>query len=542
MIKSKLYVFALLISNIAITQTTPSLIVANNTPTIYRNFQSNPSQKNTIIGPNGFNFELLDAGANSRFSEIGSCFFKNKLITTSSKKLGGIAKIDPNTNEAYKDLFCLDIGKNGTLSSPFLFSRILNTNQSEDQLAFTPNQKTVYYTKSTKSNSLEYKLYKADLEDGSHGNWVNHELLSINGENISIETPYVSPKGDQLFFASNMPNGHGGFDLYVSNINPDGTLSKPVNLGNTINTNLDDKYPSLSLDNKYLYFASKGHKNMGGYDLFISKISKNGYKSPRNLGNTINTSYDDIAFFLATKNKGYMSSNRPNGKGGFDIYTAFNNEVKQILEGQILDLETQIKLPNALVILKDDDGNEIDRQLTNESADYNFNLTPLETYTISVTKAGFKDLSITFLANEGKATTYTKNIALQPTEPVIIETKNALSIVIENIYFDFDKWEIKEESFISLNKIVNVLNEYPEMTLSIDAHTDNEGIDAYNVSLSEKRAASAVKYLINHGINKQRLQSKGFGESKPLIDCKDQCSKKDLQSNRRIEFNILNNK
>ena len=532
--KSQLSTFIFLICNTLFCQNPSDYLAKNNTPlnteifTIYN-----------AIDANGFSFKLLDAGVNSKYSEFGSGFFRNKLLMVSSKKLGGLARIDRNTNEAYKDIFCLDINPNGSLSLPLLFSRILNTNASEDQLTFSPDQKTVYFTRSSKKKSLEYKLYKATLEENSHGNWMNIELLSINKENTSIETPFINSKGDKLYFSSNMPGTIGGFDLFVSNINPDGTLETPKNLGSTINTISDEKYPSLSNNSKYFYFSSKGHKNIGGYDVFISRLLKKGYKSPRNLGNTINSSYDEVAFFLAAKNKGYVSSNRPNGKGGFDIYTARNKEIIQNIEGKILDLETKIELPNTLVVLFDEDGNEISRQVTDENATYNFSVVPFEVYTITAYKDGFIDGSFEFLSTKNIETTYHKSLNLNTTEPLIAKVNEKLMIVIENIHFDTAKWSIKKESLIALNKIIKVLNKNPKMNLTINAHTDSEGNATYNLDLSDKRAAAALKYLINNGISKNRLTSKGFGETQLLIDCKS-CTEKEQESNRRIEFIILN--
>lgn len=532
--KTKLLFIVFLISNIIVSQqVSPSVSPEKSTP-------KNKTVSASKIGHNGFKFEILDAGVNTKFSELGSGFFRNKLILVSSKKIGGLAKIDPNTGEADKNYYCLDIADNGQLSSPILFSRILNTQNSEDQLTFSKDQHTVYYTRSSKENSLEFKLYKAVLEKDSHGNWMNEELLSINQDNVSIENPYVNPEGDKLYFAANLPDSFGGYDLYVSNINLDGTLSTPKNLGNNINTEKNEKYPSLSIDGKYLYFSSQGHQNIGGYDLFISKILKNNYREPINLGNTINTVYDELAYFLAAKNKGYVSTNKQGGRGSFDIYTAVNDEVLQQIEGAVLDSETSLKLPNTVVIIKDEDGEEIARTITSEDAKYKFDVSPLETYTITATKDGFKDYSEIFDSYNNTETTYVKNIKLSPTEPIIAKVDNEMRIVLENIFFEFDKYNIKEESTISLNKIVNVLKDNPTIKLAINAHTDNKGSATYNLYLSEKRAASTVKFLIKSGIAKNRLQSKGFGETKPFIDCKNNCSKEDLQANRRVEFVILN--
>jgi outer membrane protein OmpA-like peptidoglycan-associated protein len=528
------------VCNYSLAQGPSNLIALNNKPHVNTNiFSTSEILKNRTIGSNGFNFELLDAGANTRYSEIGSGFFKDKLIMVSSKKLGAMAKIDPNTNEAYKELFCLDIDKNGALNSPYLFSRILNTNSSEDQISFSPNEKTIYFTRSSKENSLEFKLYKAILEEDSHGNWINNELLSINKKNVSIETPFVNHAGNKLYFSANYPDSIGGYDLYVSEIKPDGILGTPINLGETVNTNSDEKYPALSLDDKYLYFASKGHNNIGGYDIFISKSSKKGFSLPRNLGNTINTVYDEVAYFLAAKNKAYISSNRPYGRGGFDIYTATNDEITQQIKGKILDLETQIKLPNTLVVLKDEDGNEISRTVTTQDASYSFLVIPFESYSISVYKEGFVNATVGFYTNRGNETTYRKDIELITTKPLITKVENETQIVLENIYFDFNKWTVKEESTISLNKVIQVLKEHPKIKVIVNAHTDNKGKASYNLTLSNKRALSAVQYLTKNGISKDRLKSKGFGEAKPLIDCKSNCTDKDLQANRRIEFIII---
>lgn len=491
------------------------------------------------IDANGYQFSLTNAGINSKFSEFGSGFFLNKLIMVSSKKIGILDNIDPNTNEGYKDLFCLDIKEDGGLARPLLFSRILNTNHSEDQLTFTPDEKTVYFTRSDKNNSLEYKLYKADLEEDSHGNWINQKQVSINAANVSIENPYVTPKGDKIYFSSNMADSYGGYDLYVSNIKADGALGKPVNLGPNVNTPLDEKYPALSLDGVYLYFSSNGHENLGGYDIFVSRILEKGVKAPRNMGNTINSQFDEVAYFLAERNKGYLSSNRPSGKGSFDMYVATNNEVKQNLEGIVMHSKSQIHLPNTVVILKDEDGNEVSRQLTDTQGFFDFGVLPFENYTISTAKDGYLKKDFKFTAFEGLPTTYTKNLELETTEPVIEEVDNNLVITIENIYFESAKWRLKEESHISLGKIVKVLNKNPDMKLSINAHTDNEGGDSYNMTLSKKRANSAVNFLIENGILEERLEFKGFGETKPKIDCKSNCTDDDLQANRRVEFIIL---
>ncbi len=500
----------------------------------------NFSNSEDAIDANGFDYTTIDAGTNTKYSEFGSGFFMNKFIMVSSKKLGGLARTDKNTNEGFKNLFCLDVKKDGSLKMPLLFSRIINTKGNEDQISFSPDEKTMYFTRASLDNSLVYKLYKVTLEEDSHGNWIDQQLLDVNQEDYSIENPHVSKTGDQLYFSSNMPGGMGGYDLYVSDIKTDGTLGTPKNLGNKINTAYDDKYPTLSLDGEHLYFSSKGHRNIGGFDVFKSKVTREGYRAPRNLGNTINTKNDEVAYFMVSENKGYLSSNKASGKGSYDVYRFSFNKISQSIQGNVLDLETKIPLPNTLVILLNEEGEELERQVTGENATYTFNVAPFEKYTIKTNKDGFEDATIAFSSDKGNDTIYEKDLKLEATVAVIEEVEDKLMITVENIYFDYAKWSIKQESFIALNKILTVLDENTDMKIEINAHTDNRGNESYNLNLSEKRAASTMKYLIEKGIDTSRLISKGYGETKPLTDCKTDCTKAEHQSNRRIEFIILN--
>jgi outer membrane protein OmpA-like peptidoglycan-associated protein len=484
------------------------------------------------IGNNGFNFDILDAGTNTKFSEFATAIFRDKLIMVSSKKIGGLAKIDPNTNEAYKELYCVDIKSNGRLKKPLLFSRMLNTVNSEDQLSFSKDNNTVYYTRSDRKNSMEYKLYKADLEPNSHGNWINQELLPLNEDGVSVENPFVSPDGTKLYFASNRADSYGGFDIYVANIKADGALGTPKNLGSTINTASNEKYPSVSKDGNYLYFSSNGHKTIGGYDVFTSRILKDRYKAPRNMGNTINSQFNEVAYFLASKNKGYVSSDRPNGKGGYDMYTATNDEVVQSVKGTVIDTDTKTDIPNASLIIYNEDGDVVDQIVTDKDGNFKFNVVPFEAYTISATKEGFKQQAVNFTATKGYNTEYIKDFELT-------SSVNLVALEIDNIYFDSAKWTIKENSYNALNEVIEILNKFPNSAIVINAHTDNVGSDNYNLGLSEKRANAAVEYLVAHGIEESRLKPKGYGETQPKVDCSITCTPDQLGENRRIEFMIV---
>ena len=366
-------------------------------------------------------FSLSETDINTKYSEIVSGLFKGKMIIVSSKKIGGIGNgIDKNTQQPYTDLFCVDITDNGGLKRPLLFSRILNTKGNEGQVTFTKDESTMYFTRSTRANSKNYQLYKANLKENSVGNWINIEMLDISSENHSIENPFIH--NNRLYFASNMNGTLGGFDLFVSNINSDGTLGTPKNLGPTINTGKDEKYPFVSNDGNHFYFSSKGHNSIGGFDIFISRIHYNGFKTVKNLGETVNTSFNEIGFFLKDDYQGYLSSDKIGGKGSFDIYKFDRDYIVQTLEGIAVDSKSKIPLPNTLVILSDEEGREIGRGFTDETGQYRFPVTPFDTYTIETVKDGFANHAFSFEADNNSDFTYITIKSNFPYKPYIMST------------------------------------------------------------------------------------------------------------------------
>jgi len=329
----------------------------------------------------------------------------------SSKKIGGLGNgIDSKTNEPFTELFCLDIDAYGTAKNPIFFSRIINTKDNEGQVAFSPDEKTMYFTRSHRDNSHNYQLYKVVLEEGSNGNWTDELELSISNDHYSIENPHVSFDGTELYFSSNMPGTYGGFDLYVVHINPDGSLGKPLNLGPKINTRYDDKFPHLSKDGKKLFFSSKGHNAIGGFDVFVSSISED-MKTPRNLGTQVNSKFDDIAFMFTNDDQGFFSSNKKEGKGNFDMYRFKSNVIYQQLQGVVVNENNQ-PLPNSTVVLFDATGNEIERQTTGIDAVYSFKVKAYENYSIKALKKGFQKFESSFSSYKTDAIIYKEVLKL----------------------------------------------------------------------------------------------------------------------------------
>lgn len=370
------------------------------------------SKGDAPLNKSGLEFTVSVADINTKYSEFGSGIFRNKFIMVSSKKIGGFGNgIDDHTNEPYTELFCLDIQKNGALSNPLFFSRILNTKHNEGQVSFSPDESTIYYTRSERDNSENYQLYKADLEPYSHGNWINETALTLN-THYSIENPNVSPDGKRLFFSSNKPGGYGGFDLYVAEILGDGSLSVPKNLGPTINTKKDEKYPFISAVDERLYFASSGHEGFGGFDLYVSKPFYNDYETPKNLGETINSSYDDVALLFSSENQGYFSSNKKGGQGSFDLYKFKSEPISQTFQGIIVDTETNQPIPESKVVLLDFNGNVISSQTTGVDAHFSFSIQAFENYKLKILKKGFESYEFAFEANNTTVNTYKEVLKL----------------------------------------------------------------------------------------------------------------------------------
>jgi len=497
------------------------------------------SVKSDVLTAN-FDFIVSDTGVNSKEHEYGSGFFKQKYIIISAKKVGGLGGTkDPLTGEPHFQIYCATIKKTGDLDRPLGYSRILNTNDNEGTITFSPDQKTVYYTRSLLGDKRNYQLFRAKDPEGK-GQWLNEEKIHFSSEDYSVENPYLSEDGKTLYFASDMPGGHGGYDLYSVNVNKDNTIDTPVNLGDKVNTPNDERTPFIDEKGRYFYFASNGHNTMGGLDVFRAKNVKGEFVRPLNLGTTINSPEDDYAFILANEKRGYVTSAKTDGMGGSDVYKLRLNYNKQSIKGVVKDELTQNLITDAEIEIIDIDGNVVSVK-TNKSGEFSTYVDPYEVYTINTKKEGYIDNVIELPTNSATERVFKVEVNLEQTAPEIVEVEGKSMIKIENIYFAFNKANIKPASRMSLDKIVGVLVENPTMKIEVNAHTDIRGTASYNLALSKRRATSTMKYLISKGIKSNRLISEGFGESQTIIDClAKECSDEEHEINRRIEFVIVN--
>ena len=477
----------------------------------------------------GINYLIGDTGINSELNEVGTSFFKNKYIILSNKKRRHAeVTVNPITNEPNNNLYCVDIKEDGSLSFPLLFSQALDSEKNEGSISFSADQRTIYFTQENPNNNQIYTLHKADLNEKEQKKWVNITNLNAVPAEYSVETPSLSADGKKIYVASNIPGGFGGFDIYEAPVLADGSIGKLVNLGPNVNTSTDEKYPFMSADGKYLYFSSKGHTNMGGYDVFRSSVLKNDYSPALNLGTDLNSRRDDVAFIMTSPTKGYISTDK-HQQGNFDIFKFEIKKQDNLSQTYtVVEEKSSIALPNTDVIVTNEFG-EVLKTKSDEKGKIRLDLEPLTQYTVALNKDGYETKKLNIATGDTD-----KNIALTQKKAVVTED----AIVIENIYFDFNKSTIKKESELSLNKIVEVLKNNTNMSITINAHTDSKGSETYNQTLSESRAKSAYQYLLKKGIPATQLTYKGFGESELLEKC-EKCSAKQDQTNRRVEFKIV---
>ncbi|SDH33162.1 OmpA family protein [Winogradskyella thalassocola] len=472
----------------------------------------------------------INDGAQSDFGAVLSN--DNILYFVSTRKMSG--KEDAWTNQPYLDIYKSTRNEDGNLSEPEGVEE-LNTIYHDGPLTISADGKTMYFSrdghsdgtfkkiKSKRVKVAQQGIYKATMVEGK---WGNIEALPINSIEYTVSHPSISSDGKTLYFASNMPNGMGDSDIWKISVSGN-TYGEPVNLGPKVNTSGKEGFPYISEDG-ILYFASSGHQGFGGLDIFQFDLNKN--EASVNLGNAINTTRDDFAFSVNNTLKvGYFSSN----KSGVDnIYMAIPICQFETV-ALVKDQDTNAILPGASVTILDAQLNEIAAQATEMTGKTSFNVSCDNTYTINVSMDGYETASFKVEASEGEDVIV--NADLKPINEMITETE----VKLKNIYFEFNKSNITNQGALELDKLVEIMKDYPEMVIMIRSHTDTKGKADYNLKLSERRAQSTMHYVISKGVNKARLSAKGMGSTTPKIDCKSNCTEDEDAQNRRSEFLIV---
>jgi len=505
------------------------------------------------IKANSGRYQIEDAGINSRYSDYGSFIYNNKIYFASARDTGNFTKRKHKwTGEYFTNIYDADLDPaTGSTSKVNKFKSAINTKFHEASPVFTKDGKTVYFTRNNYIDGKKgkdenkvtlIKLYKAEL--GKDNKWTNITELPFNSNNYSTAHPALSPDEKTLYFASDMPGSIGESDIYKVTINPNGGYGAPENLGNSINTEGKETYPYLTSENE-IYFASDGHPGLGGLDVFVGDIDNSGKVSNiQNVGADVNSPKDDFAYIIDPETRrGFFSSNKEGGQGSDDIYKFLETKrlkCVQELYGVITDAETGAVLPGAKVTLYDDQMNLKNSVAADGSGLYSFAVECGKTYYVRAEKPEYttRELSVTIEKTSGKTNL---PIALEKaTCKVTVGDDLGKCFGIKMIYFDLDKSNIRTEAALDLEKILAVLNDYPNMKLDIRSHTDSRASHQYNEALSDLRAKSTIQWLVKNGIAPNRLTGRGYGETELVNKCADgvPCTEEEHQANRRSEFII----
>lgn len=475
-------------------------------------------------------FTIKNSDINSDKSDFGAVLSDNTLYLTSARNEA--AKKFAWNNEPRLDIYMSTLNQDATFSPPVLVNE-LNSKYNDGPLAITQDGNTLYFATESfkekvffndKDKRTKYgmvSLYKATK---TNGKWGNIEALPFNGKKYSTSNPSISKDGKTLYFSSNMPGSIGATDIWKVAIDSDGNFGTPENLGPTVNTEGRESFPFIADDDK-LYFSSDSHPGFGGYDIFVTDLNSNQIK---NVGKPVNSEKDDFAFsYNKTKKMGFFSSNRI---GQDDIYI-LNQLRKVLLLATIIDAKTGKAVPEALVTILENN-KAILEKTTSAEGKINQVLLPENENIIQVSSPGYNKKSqlITLTDNDELAL----DILLDPIEPIITETE----IILQEIYFEFNKSNITQRGATELDKLVQVMKENPELEIIAKSHTDNRGSEDYNKELSERRAKETAKYVVSKGIDSKRISAKGYGESEPKVNCTE-CTDEEHAKNRRSEFIIV---
>lgn len=507
-----------------------------------------------VIKNNSGRYTIQNAGINSEFSDYGASFYKNTLVFASARDTGGVfVKKHSWTNQSFTNLYSSLMADNGSLLEPEKFSKKINSKYHESTPVFTNDGLTMYFTRNNYLNGKKgrdsekgvlLKLYKATKNEGE---WDNVSELPFNSNQYSCAHPALSPDEKTLYFSSNMPGSKGMSDIYKVAILSDGNFGKPINLGDKINTQARETFPFISNNNE-LYFASEGHPGLGGLDVFVAQLNENGtHGKIKNVGEPVNSNFDDFGFIIDTNsNIGFFSSNRENDNLGYDDIYRFTEtipmprELQQSLMGVVVDSSTQLPIEGVKLALFDVNYIKLGEVISDKEGKFDFGAVDFgNKFRIIPEQKDFVTLESIIITKESD----TKDIKMVMTpklQPFHVGEDLRKTLGIDIIYFDLDKANIRKDAEVELAKILEVMKQYPTMEIDVRSHTDSRQTANYNLMLSDKRVKSTIKWLIENGIDAKRLIGRGYGESQLLNECSDEipCTEAAHQANRRSEFII----
>ena len=492
-------------------------------------------------------FDIVNAKSlNSSYSDFSPVISNGKVIFTSDRNSGSGSLRYGWTGAYYLDLYQADLpefdsaGKEKNIT-PELYSKELNMAYHDGPASFSPDNKTIYFTRvfrkmgdldTSRYYTNKLKIFTSKLEDNE---WSSPEPFYLNNDDYSVGHPAVSPDGNTLYFISDMPGGTGGTDIYSVDM-VDGKWSNLKNAGTDINTFGNEMFPAVD-NTGTLYFASDGWPGLGSLDIFKTSFVNGKWSKPENMKEPINSSADDFGFFRNSDGRILFSSNRPGGKGGDDIYMAqtikYADEV--VVSGTVRDRQDGAVLADATVLMWNTTTEEVLIIKTDANGEYKTTLKPGKSYIFKAVKKGYTTDCLNLTIPQ-----YTRSTSFKNRDLMLMKLKINEIYKLENVYYDFDKWNIRQDASAELDKVVSFLKQNTGVSIELGSHTDSRGTDRYNDKLADRRAESAVKYIVGNGISKDRITAKGYGETQLVNKCADnvECTDAEHQANRRTVIKI----
>jgi len=467
-------------------------------------------------------FIFETAAFNTEGSTFSPVKFRDGLMITAERAAGKKNRIYEWTGRPFLDLMTVKSDGKGGWEKPEPLKGDVNGDYHEGPAVTAPGDSVIYFTRNnyikkkigrSVEDVVNLKIYKASKKDTV---WTNITSLPFNSNDYSCGHPVLTADGNTMYFVSDMTGGAGltGTDIWMATKTND-AWGTPVNVGRTINTPFNEMFPYL-MNDTVLYFSSEGHHTLGGLDVFRTVKHNGEWSAPENMKTPVNSSSDDFGVMIkdTTILEGYVSSNRNNKGSGVDQVFYIRQNLHFNLKGIVLDKKKQTPLEGAMVVLSDKEtNNAIDSVATGADGSFTFSLQPGMDYMIQATKRDYlTDMKDVSTAGKTKSEDFT----------VTLELLNQwVPIVLRNILYDFDKFNIRADAQPELDKLVKIMKDNPKIIVELSSHTDIRGKYDYNMKLSQQRAESAVAYLIAHGIDKSRMTAKGYGWTHPFTTTKD---------------------
>lgn len=553
-------------------------------------YVSNKSEFVNLQSDNG-KYKIEKLNINTDAQDFGASYYKNNIVFASSRTEKMMKRKDNVSGKPFLDLYMSEVENsnlktpenidkniiaqgptssinasdmalenNSRLKEPVIFDKNLNSKKHDGPASFSNNGTFMAFTRNhnrDKSDDrvVELQIFFSTFTDEK---WSKPEAFILNNSEYSIGHPCLTADGKTMYFTSDMPGGYGGSDIYKITKNDQNIWETAVNMGDKINTESDEMFPFYQEKNKALYFASNGRFGLGGLDIFINEADSFGTESVHNAGYPLNTQFDDFAAIVNDSlTKGYFSSDRNSGNGNDDIYSF--DILKIDIDKQIAGIAKTSDgnaVPNTFVTLLDENSSVIDTFTTTANGAYGFKVETNKKYKLLGKKENYTDgETIVNTFGEEKIVIADVILVKESIEEKLVVGADLVKVLKldskflgnldnENIYFDYGKYNIREDAVPELSKIIEIMNKYPNMEVKLSSYTDSRANKAYNQVLSDNRAIATANYIKKKITNPERISGKGYGESNLVNDCKEEgtvkadCTEAEHQLNRRSEFII----